>query len=1124
MNKFKLIENFSIRNKIIAIVLFVSFIVMFAGLAFFAKWDYDRYKSEIQHNLILDAKLVGDYCVVPLTFNDNQQALLALSRLKYLESLDEGYLFDKDGILFALYPDSLQNNNFKDTLGSPTALFIDDHFYIKEPIYFQGKILGNILIKANSDMLKAKMEKILLTMGILLTVLLLISYLLAVSIQKVIAGPIVLLKKHFKRIAITNDYSTRVIRQYNDETGDLFDGFNELLGTIEKQNKDLSESREHYRLLFEQNPVPMLIYELGSLNLKAVNDSFVDHYGYDKSEITQMCLPDLYPEPEKKPIAELTTKIIGRTYTGEWHHIKKDRTIITIEAISHGILYEGRSSRVAVLYDITERKKAEELTKESMLKFRTLFETNPEAIFITDSETLKIYDCNEAACIMNGYTYQELIGQSINVLHPEEIAKVVEDHDGRHQFEEYLQNNKSVTQQSVHIRKNGTLFPIETTMCLLRLGGRTYIMGIDRDITERMHSEEALKQSEKKYRYIVDTANEGIWMFDKELNTSFANARMAEILGYENKEILIGKPIIDFIFEEDLNDHSERMEKRHNGISEIFERRFRCKDGHAVWTLVSGTTIFDENNNFNGTLGLVTDITELKKSEQALKQSEQRYKQLLESITDYTYSVQLKDGQPVSTVHSYGCVKVTGYFSEEYLTIPKLWLNMVHPDDQPLVEHYADPLCEGKEIPPLEHRIIHKNGSVIWVRNTYVLKHDVNGKVIGYDGLISDITERKVAEEKLRSERSLLRIIIDNLPDAVYTKDTNCKKTLANAADVRLMGAKSEEEVLGKDDFSFHTKELAEKFIADDKSVIQSGKPILYKEEFVFNENGRKNWLLTSKLPLWDEREQLIGLVGIGRDITERKLAEEEIRNLNIELEDRVVKRTTQLEAANKELEAFSYSVSHDLRAPLRHASGYVDLLVKRCKSDLSEKGQHYLSSIADSVHQMGMLIDDLLQFSRTGRTEMHRYNSDMNDIVNEVIKSLNQDIPDRKIKWTVNKLPSVFCDRAMLKLVWTNLLSNSVKFTRTREIGNIEIGVQEEENEYKFIVRDNGVGFDMQYSQKLFGVFQRLHSMEEFEGTGIGLANVRRIILRHEGRTWAEAELDKGATFFFTLPKNNQE
>jgi PAS domain S-box-containing protein len=250
----------------------------------------------------------------------------------------------------------------------------------------------------------------------------------------------------------------------------------------------------------------------------------------------------------------------------------------------------------------------------------------------------------------------------------------------------------------------------------------------------------------------------------------------------------------------------------------------------------------------------------------------------------------------------------------------------------------------------------------------------------------------------------------------------------------------------------------------------------------------------------------------------------QETRQQAADLEDRVGQRTAQLEAANRELEAFAYSVSHDLRAPLRHISGYADLLMRRCHDSLPETGGHYLDTITDSARQMGVLIDDLLQFSRTGRQEMCLADLDMNGVVQEVVESIKADIGGRDIEWDVAGLPRVHGDHSMLRLVWLNLVGNAVKFTRPREKARIEIGFREEDGEYVFFVRDNGVGFDMQYAGKLFGVFQRLHSPEDFEGTGIGLANVYRIIARHEGRVWAEAEPGKGATFCFALPKNEEE
>ncbi len=257
------------------------------------------------------------------------------------------------------------------------------------------------------------------------------------------------------------------------------------------------------------------------------------------------------------------------------------------------------------------------------------------------------------------------------------------------------------------------------------------------------------------------------------------------------------------------------------------------------------------------------------------------------------------------------------------------------------------------------------------------------------------------------------------------------------------------------------------------------------------------------------------------RMLAERERLRKELITLNTELELKVEQRTAQLEASNQELEAFSYSVSHDLRAPLRHISGYVDLLNNRFREDLPEKAGHYLHEITDSARQMGELIDDLLQFSRTGRQELRHADMEMSAAVQEALEKLKPDTKNRNISWTIAELPRVFGDSSLLQQVWINLLENAVKYTQYKDEAKIEVGCTREADHWEFIVRDNGVGFDMQYAHKLFGVFQRLHSPAEFEGTGIGLANVQRIVHKHGGRVRAEGRPDEGAAFYFTIPRN---
>ena len=294
-------------------------------------------------------------------------------------------------------------------------------------------------------------------------------------------------------------------------------------------------------------------------------------------------------------------------------------------------------------------------------------------------------------------------------------------------------------------------------------------------------------------------------------------------------------------------------------------------------------------------------------------------------------------------------------------------------------------------------------------------------------------------------------------------------------------------------------------------------EPVEYFENPVLRQSGEERLLAWHNALLRDDEGNISGTLSSGEDITERKRAEEQIIRLNQDLR----KRATALKAANKELEAFAYSISHDLRAPLRHIDGFLELLQKKVGTGLDEQSRYYMDTISKAAQKMGLLIDDLLSFSRMGRHAMRFQPVDLGDLVRDVVRELAPDADGRDMDWRIGDLPAVQGDAAMLRMVLTNLIANALKFTRPRQPARIEIGSQPgQDAETVVFVRDNGVGFDMAYGDKLFGVFQRLHHADEFEGTGIGLASVRRIINRHGGRTWAEGIVDQGATFYFSLPQ----
>jgi signal transduction histidine kinase len=459
----------------------------------------------------------------------------------------------------------------------------------------------------------------------------------------------------------------------------------------------------------------------------------------------------------------------------------------------------------------------------------------------------------------------------------------------------------------------------------------------------------------------------------------------------------------------------------------------------------------------------------------------------------------------------------------DFSGVSDAWLNRLHPDDRDFCQNETRLALIGEKEYDTEFRIVWPDGSLHYCKARGEVFRDEKGEPVRMVGINYDVTEQKRIYNKIREKDEEFRKLSANVPDLIFQftrrLDGSYCVPIASEGIRNIFGCTPEEVI---DDFTPIARVIypldAERVIHD---IEYSAEHLTYFTcEFRVQIPGKEiQWIYSNSTP-----EKLpdgsITWYGFNVDITHRKKAEDEIRKLNETLEERVEKRTSQLIEANEELDAFSYSVSHDLRSPLRHINGFADILSKEFANQLPPDAKRYLNTITDSAKKMGTLIDDLLSFSRTGRSELKKSMLNMNRVIEDALVQINHNAADRKIDWEIQQLPEVSGDLSLIRQVWSNLLDNAVKYTRTREKAVIQIGSKEENAETVFFIKDNGVGFDMTYSQKLFGVFQRMHTEKEFEGTGIGLANVRRIILRHGGKTWAESQIDKGATFYFSIPK----
>lgn len=524
----------------------------------------------------------------------------------------------------------------------------------------------------------------------------------------------------------------------------------------------------------------------------------------------------------------------------------------------------------------------------------------------------------------------------------------------------------------------------------------------------------------------------------------------------------------------------------------------------------------DDSGYVTGALSTARDVTEERQAASEIREAEERFRAFFDNAP-IGKSMTAPDGRLLRVNPAFAAM--LGYTTEEMQAVS--FPAITHPDDLAESHECVRALVAGEcEKWVMEKRYIAKDGRLVWANVVTAMQRDSAGNPLYLLTHVQDITERKKVEADLLASERRYRTLADSLPHLVWTCRPDGPCDYLSPRWVEFTGVPEAEQLGYRWVEQLHPDDRG-RVMAEWNAIAPRGG--VFDIEFrIRRADGVYRWFKTRAIPFVDDDGSIIKWFGSNTDIDDSKRAEEEIRALNAELEKRVAERTRELEEANQELEAFSYSVSHDLRAPLRAIDGFARILSDDHGATLDDEGRRVCSVIRDSAGKMAQLIDDLLRFSQLGRVEMRLSRIDMANMARAVLYELTTPDSRGRVDFKQGAMPMALGDPSLMRQVWANLLGNALKFSSKRERAVISVSGETQAGEDTFVVRDNGAGFDMQYAAKLFGVFQRLHSTREFEGTGVGLALVQRVIHRHGGRIWAHAEIDRGATFYFTLPQQD--
>jgi PAS domain S-box-containing protein len=875
-----------------------------------------------------------------------------------------------------------------------------------------------------------------------------------------------------------------------------------------KSESSIRELEERFTTAFRMSPVSVTISSVSDNKFIDVNNTFLEDMEYKREDVIGRTAKELNIWVDKGErewiINEISEKgkVFGKVIS---YKTRTGKILYGLSSMSV-IKVNGEPCNLSTVVNITESRKSEEKLIESEELFRKLFENmlNGFAYCKMICENGKPLDfvylnVNEAFATLTGL--KEVTGKKVSEaipgiqnVDPELLERYnrVSSTGIPEVFETYVESLKMWFAISVYSPQKG------------------YFVAVFDVITARKLSEEKLNESRATLRSIIDNSNSLIYLVDAEGRFVMVNQPLQNLLNPSGEQ-MIGQTRESFLPKEIADLHRKNdLEVITSGKTLIFEEENIEPDGKHFY-LTTKFPLFDNENNIYAVGGLSTDITERKVAEDALRDSEERFSKSFRTSPISFMIANMEDGRIIEVNDAF--TRISGFTREE--TIGNTTLKMkiwAHVEDR---EHMIHSVREGKAFLHKETMLRSKNGNIaIVLLSAQVIKLANKNCILSS---IEDITERKHAEEALQESEERFRSMANSIPQLAWVAHADGFIYWYNKRWYQYTGT-TPEQMEGWGWQIVHDPTFLPKVMENWTASIASGQQ--FEMSFPLRgADGQFRTFLTRVYPFKDSEGRVVQWFGTNTDVETLKQAEEIINKHNEELEQKVMQRTGLLEAANKELEAFSYSVSHDLRAPLRSVNGFTKILLEDYGAMLDEEGRRICGIISSSASQMGELIDDLLNFSRIGRTSLNHSPIDMKKMTRVIYEGITSPAERNRIELKIGKLHNSFGDVKLLGQVWTNLISNAIKYTSKNETAKISVGSTSSDNMITYCIKDNGVGFDMQYAHKLFGVFQRLHSETEFEGNGVGLAIVQRIILKHGGKVWAEGESGKGATFFFSLP-----